>query len=151
MNLRMLIVIVVWIAFGIFAGAIAARRGRSRAVWTIFGLIFGPLAWLISVITPGATKKCPYCAESIRADAIVCRFCGRELSGSAAEISQASAVAAAPAAVPQESDVVEVTAEQMEELFQQWMAEQKIDVGQLSEEELAKYRAAFEEAVQVSE
>lgn len=27
----------------------------------------------------GATRPCPFCAETIKAAAVVCRFCGREL------------------------------------------------------------------------
>jgi len=50
----------------------------SRSKW--IGLVI-PSSRSAAALHPAAAgmKKCPYCAEMIRSEAIVCRFCGRDL------------------------------------------------------------------------
>jgi hypothetical protein len=69
-----------WALLGALIGISAAqRRGFSVATGVIGGLLLGPLAFLmyfVSGVTRGdATRKCPYCAEWIKAEAKVCKHC----------------------------------------------------------------------------
>jgi len=74
--------ILLLIIAGIAGGIIARRKGRSPILWFILCALFPLLIIVIAVLPPmvskGYIKKCIYCAELIKEDAIVCKHCGRE-------------------------------------------------------------------------
>lgn len=77
---------------GVIPSMIAANKGRSGFLWWLYGaglfIIALPHAILIKpernfedqrALRDGG-KKCPDCAEIVRAEARRCRFCGSELA-----------------------------------------------------------------------
>ena len=44
-------------------------------------IIIGLILFLLTKSAKTNLRKCPFCAEMIQPEAIVCRFCGRNLNG----------------------------------------------------------------------
>lgn len=82
-----------WLVLAGLVGAFAKSKGHSAGDFFGLSILLSPvIAFIIALVkepnrakveqirlASGGERKCPFCAELVKQEAIVCRFCGRDL------------------------------------------------------------------------
>lgn len=85
--------LVIWSIMAGVVAMVAVSKGRTGWKWFLYGFAIWPIALVHILVThrstvvvearaiqAGQAVKCPHCAELIKPEALVCRFCSRDVS-----------------------------------------------------------------------
>lgn len=72
-----------WVIASILVAILAKNRGHSGPGFFILSFVLSPMIGAIAVLALARLKKCPQCAERVRAEAKVCIYCGARLDAPA--------------------------------------------------------------------
>lgn len=86
-------ILLVSIVIGLIPALIAQSKGRSFFAWWVYGALLFIIAFVHSLVIKkdvaaeekdlienDGMKKCPFCAELIKSEAIKCKHCGSDLA-----------------------------------------------------------------------
>jgi hypothetical protein len=82
---------VAWLAVAVLSlivtSAILGYKGQRSWLAVALSLALGPVGIVAALMVPDKRpvaapqwKRCPFCAETIRREAMVCKHCGRDLA-----------------------------------------------------------------------
>jgi hypothetical protein len=91
-----------WIFCGALGAFLAGCKQNSPAGGFLLGFLLGPIGVIVCVCIPsnkraleenalrkaakdGEVKKCPFCAEYVKSEAQICRYCNRSLVAQSAK------------------------------------------------------------------
>ena len=73
------VIVSIFVFFGIAAARIAENRGASGFLWFILGMLFGPIG-LACAFGAGTLQRCPTCKRRNHPEALKCAYCQTDLT-----------------------------------------------------------------------